>query len=219
MDNIGKTALVVGATGLIGSHILELLINNPQYSTVYVAGRRKPAVSSPKLVFLPTEITQMGQWAIDQIDDIYCTLGTTIKKAKSQEAFRMVDFDAVVELGQWAKTHHANHFAVVSSIGANAATNNFYLKTKGQMEQRLKQLGLPCLIIVRPSLLLGKRAEIRLGEKIGEIVSLVLDPLLRLIAPKYRAIKAEKVARAMVALCETKQGDTFIVESHQLQSF
>jgi uncharacterized protein YbjT (DUF2867 family) len=220
MYKTGKSALVIGGSGLVGSHIVALLAQSSIYHTIVVAGRRPLEFQSDKIKFLPLELSQITELPIDiEIDDVFCALGTTIKKAKTQEAFRSVDFDAVVELAQWAKQRNAKHFAVVSSIGATTRTKNFYLKTKGLMENRLMQMGLECLIIVRPSLLLGKRTEVRTGEKIGEMLSLLFDPILRLVAPKYRAIKADKVARAMVALCESKFGDTFIIESDQLQTF
>jgi uncharacterized protein YbjT (DUF2867 family) len=220
MHKTGKSALVIGGSGLVGSHIVALLAQSSIYHTIVVAGRRPLEFQSDKIKFSPLELSQISQLTIDiEIDDVFCALGTTIKKAKTQEAFRSVDFDAVVELAQWAKQRNVKHFAVVSSIGATTRTKNFYLKTKGQMENRLMQMGLDCLIIVRPSLLLGKRTEVRTGEKIGEALSMLIDPILRLVAPKYRAIEAEKVARAMVAFCETKFGDTFIIESDQLQTF
>lgn len=219
MDLYGKTALLAGATGLVGSCVLDVLVASDQYQTIHVAGRTAPKQQSSKIIFHRMELDELASLSVDAVDDVFCALGTTIKKAGSQQAFRAVDFDAVVELGQWAKRVQAKHFAVVSSIGANARSNNFYLRTKGQMEHRLKQLGLESLVIVRPSLLQGKRNEFRMAEKMGEYIFKVFGPLMVGALKKYRPITAQKVANAMVALCESKFGDIYIEESNDLQRF
>jgi uncharacterized protein YbjT (DUF2867 family) len=219
MKPIGKSALVMGATGLVGMELLKQLIDNPEYYERYVVGRRAPALLSPKITFRAIDLSEIGTLPFTDVDDVYCALGTTIKKAGSQNAFRLVDFDAVVDLAHWAKIADVKHFAMVSSIGAKATSKNFYLRTKGQMEQRVMQIGLQSLIIVRPSLLLGKRNEMRLGEKLGQWLSTIMNPLLWGKLKKYQSVKASKVANAMIAYSQSKFGDTYIVESDQLQLF
>lgn len=204
---------------MVGTCLLEQLAASLAYRTIYVAGRRRPSVTSDKVRFVNTELSQIPMLALADVDDVFCALGTTIKKAGSQAAFRAVDCDAVVELGQWAHKNGVKHFAVVSSIGADAGSGNFYLRTKGQMEQRLGQLGLASLIVVRPSLLLGNRGEFRFGEKAGELLSKAFSPLMVGRLKKYKPIKAIKVACAMVAYCESQYDGLYIVESDQLQHF
>ncbi|MFT3739766.1 MAG: NAD(P)H-binding protein [Breznakibacter sp.] len=219
MDAYGKTALVMGATGLVGMHVLDLLVASDQYQTIHVAGRNAPQQQSPKIVFHRIALADVALLPVARIDDVFCALGTTIAKAGSQDAFRVVDYDAVVGLAEWARQKGARHFAVVSSIGANAQSKKFYLRTKGQMEQRLGQLGPGTLIIVRPSLLLGQRNEFRFAEKLGEYCFKVLGPLMVGKLKKFRPIKAEKVANAMVMLSESRSGDIYIEESNDLQRF
>ncbi len=212
-----KKAVVAGATGLIGSHLLKLLLADGRYAEIHVPGRRSPQTNDARVVFHQCDFNDFSTLPVIGIDEVYCALGTTIRKAGSQEAFRAVDFDAVVNLAQWAAQVQAGRFVVVSSIGANAESGNFYLRTKGQMERALKNARLNSLIIVRPSMLIGHRNEIRVAEKLGEWMMKPLGWLLIGKLKKYRPIEALQVAVAMKSLAESKIGDTYIVESDQLK--
>lgn len=211
-----KKAIVAGSTGLIGSHLLDLLQADGRYAEIHVPGRRSPLITDARVVFHSCDFNDFSTLPVIGIDEVYCALGTTIRKAGSQEAFRAVDFDAVVNLAQWAAQVGAGRFVVVSSIGANAESGNFYLRTKGQMERALKNMHLNSLIIVRPSMLIGHRNEIRVAEKLSEWLMKPFEWLLVGKLKKYRAIKASQVAVAMKSLAESKIGDTYIVESDQL---
>ncbi|HCY00506.1 MAG TPA: hypothetical protein DG754_10235, partial [Bacteroidales bacterium] len=152
------------------------------------------------------------------IDTAYCCLGTTIKKAGSKEAFLEVDLELVVDFANKAKEAGVKRFAVVSSIGANAKSKNFYLNTKGKVEEQLKAIGFKRLVIVQPSLLLGKRNEKRFGEDMGKVLYSVFKFIFIGPLKKYRGIQALDVAKAMIVLAEQGMG-TITVESNVLQDF
>jgi uncharacterized protein YbjT (DUF2867 family) len=133
-----------------------------------------------------------------QVHDVYCCLGTTIKKAGSQEAFKRIDHTLVVTVAELTKKQGAEQFLVVSALGASKDSKVFYNQVKGEMESALQKLGYPCLRVMRPSLLLGPREEFRLGEKTAVILTPLLKPMLRGSLQKYRPIEAEKVAQFMV---------------------
>ena len=131
-------------------------------------------------------------------DDVFCCLGTTIKKAGSQEAFRKVDLSLVVDVAKVMRKQGAEQFIVISAMGANSSSKVFYNRIKGEMEEALKVLGYPCVRIIRPSLLLGHREEFRLGERIGILMSPLWKLLLVGSLKKYRPVQADVVARFMV---------------------
>ncbi|MFI5135097.1 MAG: NAD(P)H-binding protein, partial [Chitinophagales bacterium] len=174
-----KTALLFGGTGLIGKELLKRLANDPHYGLIKVFVRRKMTIK-----LLNVEMVEMNFEKLNESsslisgDDCFCALGTTMRKAGSREAFRKVDFDHVVAIAKLAKQNGVKRFIVVSSIGADASSSNFYLRTKGEMEDALKQLSFEQLIIIRPSILLGKRNEFRLGERIGIFFARILSPLM-----------------------------------------
>lgn len=212
-----KQALIAGATGLVGSHLLQQLLSDPRYSVIHLVGRRAPQITNPKIVFHPCNFSNIETLPLLDIQEVFCALGTTIKKAGTKEKFREVDFDAVVNLARYAALTGCDHFVVVSSVGATPRSRNFYLRTKGQMEQRLKNSGLQNLSIVRPSLLIGKRQEFRLAEKMGEWLFKPLAFLLRGKLAKYRPIEAAHLAQTMIRLAQNRIGDTFIVEGDGLR--
>ena len=174
----------------MGSHLLTLLLR--EYDQVAAVTRRPLGVSAGNL----REIA-FGD-ALPAIDVAFCCLGTTIKKAGSQEAFRAVDFDAVVAFAKAARTAGAGSFAVVSSVGASRDSSNFYLRVKGEMEDAIRDLGFDRLTILRPSFLVGDRKEKRPGEGIGIAVAQGLGFLMVGPLQKYRAVRAEQVAAAML---------------------
>jgi len=208
-----KTAIVIGSTGLVGSRLVDLLSQNKGYSTVYSISRNKPTDLPEKVTHIPFN---SGNYAIPPGCDVaFCALGTTRKKAGSKKAFLKIDLEMVYDFAIKAIDVGINRIAVVSSIGANANASNFYLKTKGQAEEQLKSIGFERLIIVRPSLLLGKRNERRFGEDVGKALDAVLKLVLVGSLRKYRGIQAEDVAKAMIRLAETGSG-TSVVESDKL---
>lgn len=213
-----KTALIVGATGLVGKHLLTLLLKSPKYKTVIALSRRSLNIDNDKLNEHIIDFETIDKLKFDiKIDDVFCCLGTTIKTAGTKEAFKRVDYHYVAELAQWAKQNNCEQFAVISSVGANKNTNNFYLKTKGEMEHFICELNLPVVHIFRPSLLLGDRKEFRLGEKVFEKLMVLINPLMKGRLMKYKAIKAYDVAKAMYNKAQHKQKNIFIYEGEEIQ--
>lgn len=201
--------LLAGATGLTGEHLLDRLLNEPTITRV-LAPSRRPLAKHPHLenpvgdpaVFLP----QLN----GRVDIAYCCLGTTIKQAGSEEAFRAVDLDMVVAFAKRAREMGARHLIVISSLGADRRSSIFYNRVKGEMEYALRAQDWPQLTICRPSLLIGERTEPRLGEKVA-------GPLSRLIPGKYHGIEACQLARAMWRLALEEQDGVRVVESDELR--
>ncbi len=217
--NKKKTVIIAGATGLTGGHLLKFLLDDPDIEQVKVIGRKKPELVHPKIKFLSTDFSDIEQISkFIQGNQCYCCLGTTIKKAGSKEAFKKVDLEIPVLLGQIAKKNKIPVFAVVSSIGADASSSNFYLRTKGQMENEILQLSFENTIIARPSLLLGKRKEFRFGEESGKLVIKGLSLLFIGPLRKYRGIESKTVAHAIYLLAKNNQGKK-IFDSQELEEY
>lgn len=191
--------LILGSTGLIGAHVLNICCEDHFFSTVRTLVRRSQNAINSKHQIHVNEMSQL-ETAADafSVDVVVCALGTTIKKAGSKDAFKKVDLDLVVNCANMAKKSGVKHYVVVSSLGAKSDSANFYLNIKGQMEESLKTLAFEKLSIVRPSLLLGKRNDFRFGEYIGGKVFPLMNLLLHHNFKKYRAIQGEDVAKAIV---------------------
>ncbi|MEW4224958.1 oxidoreductase [Rossellomorea marisflavi] len=195
----GKVALIAGATGMVGSRLVRLLLDSPRYDKVISIVRRESGVVHEKLDERVQSLDDMRLEPGETIDDVYCCLGTTIKKAKSQEAFKKVDHGYPLQLAELGKTHGAKQFLLISSMGADVDSRFFYSRVKGMTEGDITALGYSTLHIFRPSLLLGERAEFRFGEKMGEVASRLLQPLMRGKLRKYRSIEGAQVARGMLS--------------------
>ena len=221
---MNKQAVIFGATGAVGSHLLELCLSGNRYQKVIVVARRAASLPHAKLNWIETELDGLDD--LDAIPglaggDAYCCLGTTIKAAGSEEKFRHVDFDLVLKAAGFAKKCGVTNFSMVSALGADAKSNNFYLQTKGEAEAAVTGENLHSLRIFRPSLLKGKRDEFRLKEEIGNVASLLLMPLFFFGLRKYQPIDIEKLARALyrTAAEENDKGAVHIYESDKLQSY
>lgn len=208
----GRSALLVGATGLIGGFLLDRLLASPRYARVAVWVRRPLGRSHAKLV---ERVIDFGKLDVEQTEaeDVYCCLGTTIKVAGSQEAFRRVDYEYPVALVRAAAHGGAKRFLVVSALGANPQSGVFYNRVKGEMEAAVQAAGVPAIHIFRPSLLVGPRAEVRMGERVGMVVGRVLGPLLG----RYRPILADEVAAAMLAVA-SGEGPSEVFESDRIRA-
>jgi len=211
---MGKTALVVGATGLIGRELVEQLLEQERYDAVWIVVRRSKRWSHPKLHEV-VGFEKMDE-TLPQIDDVYCALGTTIAVAGSRQAFKHVDLELPLEVARVAKQHGATRYAVVSAQGASLRSPFFYNRVKGELENGLKVFGFEHLIIARPSLLLGDRESFRLGEKAAEVVSRPFQPLLLEKVPNAAPIQALHVARALIMASEEGQG-TEVLTSGMMQ--
>jgi uncharacterized protein YbjT (DUF2867 family) len=192
-----RSALLAGATGLVGSFLLERLLASPRYARVVIWARRGIGKAHPKLKVEIIDFERLAQRRLEA-DDVFCCLGSTIRQAGSQKAFHHVDFDYPVALAGAAARAGAKRFLVVSALGANPRSRVFYNRVKGEMEKAVRVAAVPKTYIFRPSLLSGPRKEERPGEKIGLVVGALLGPLLG----KYRPIHADRVAAAMVRAAE-----------------
>lgn len=200
-----KSALIAGATGLTGSELVKVLLDDPAYDKVKVLVRRPLEMEHPKLEQIRADFYQLEKYAAHfDVDDVYCCLGTTIRKAGSQKAFRRVDYDFPVAIAKLAKEAGAKKFLVISAMGADARSNIFYSRVKGQLEEAIKKMEFQALHIFQPSLLLGERNEFRLGEKAASLLAPAFSPLLRGGMKKYKPIEAKQVAKAM---CEAAKSD------------
>lgn len=216
----GRTALVVGATGLVGKELVQILLDAPEYEKVIIWGRRTVELSHPKLVVQVIDFDKLENNEIEgQVDHVFCCLGTTIKKAKTQEAFKKVDLEYPLALARWAKKAGVSQFIVISAMGADANSKIFYNQTKGLLELRLKELGLNGLHIVRPSLLLGERSEFRFGESFAAVISKALPFLFAGSLVKYKPIPGKTVANAMYRIALIEKQGAFTFSSEDLTRF
>jgi uncharacterized protein YbjT (DUF2867 family) len=194
-----KIALVAGATGLIGGLLIKTLLDAPDYSRVYALTRRPYGKEHPKLANRVVIFERMAEQLKGLVvQDAFCCIGTTIHEAGSQEAFRAADVDAVLMFARAARAAQAARFVVVSSVGASSSSTKFYLRTKGEMEEAVTDLGFTSVDILQPSLLLGPRKSFRLLETAAQVFAPLINPLLTGAREPFRAIPAETVARAML---------------------
>ena len=215
-----RTALLVGATGLVGRALLPLLLRNPRYELVHVWVRRPLAdmPPQPKLRVHVVDFANLPQ-SLPKMDDVYIALGTTIKVAGSEAAFRRVDFDFVVNSARAAKAAGASRLAVVSALGADARSRVFYNRVKGDMQAALATLGYASLSIAQPSLLMGDRAALGQPVRAGEVwAARLLGPVMRLVPAGVRPIQAQAVASAMLWANLAGQPGVRILSSAQMQS-
>lgn len=212
-----RSAIVVGATGLVGSALIKLLCESEEYISVVAIARRKLDYEHPKLTVKVRSFDQLEEKDIDFAHEIFCCLGTTIKKAGSRKEFEKVDVSYPLQVVSLAKKCGIMHFIVVSAMGAKENSAIYYNRVKGKLEQELMALELPQLSIVRPSLLVGDRNEFRFGEKIGEWMLKILNPILIGPVKKYRSIEATQVALAMMVIAlHSKKSKVSIYEADEL---
>jgi uncharacterized protein YbjT (DUF2867 family) len=195
-----KTALLLGGSGLVGQFCLYSLLKDERYGKVVLLTRRElPGQSHPKLQQRVIDFAKIDTVSLDAIDDVFCALGTTIRKAGSQEAFRRVDLDFPLATARRSLEFGAQRFILVSSVDATPTSRNFYLRTKGELEEKLRSLPFAAVHIFRPSFLVGERAESRSGESLAIGLARLLQFMLMGGLRRYRPIMAAHVGRAMVA--------------------
>lgn len=193
-----KTALIIGSSGLIGKQLLNHLLESKEYEKVIAFNKRDLGSNHPKLEQKLIDFENIASYEnLINGDDFFCTIGTTIKKAGSKEAFRKVDYSYPKQFAEIAKTNNVKHFLIVSSLAANEESSNFYIKTKGEIENFLMHLNFESLSIFRPSILAGNREEFRLGEKFGLLFMNLFSFLFIGNLKKYKPIASETVAKGM----------------------
>lgn len=207
--NAGRSALVAGGSGLVGSRLLLRLLQAPEYARVHALSRRALPLDHPRLANrvvrfdAPLELQLKGL----QCQDAFCCLGTTLREAGSQAAFRAVDYDLLLRFARIAAGAGAQRLVLLSAVGANPMSKNFYLRVKGETERAIETLRFPSLDILQPSVLLGTRREFRPLEVVAQAGMWVLGPLLLGNWARLRAIDATMVAAAMYgAACSGRRG-------------
>lgn len=205
--NEKRTVLLAGATGLVGGLMLEGLLADPQVATLHALSRRALSISHPKLRVHLVDFSFSSLPELPRVDEVYLALGTTIKVAGSQAAFRAVDLDANLAVARAAASAGARQVGLVSAAGADSRSSMFYNRVKGELEDALKAMHLKALVLAQPSLLLDKREglnqPLRLGERIAIPIAKVLAPLL---PGTYRPVQARAVALALLRTVPSAQG-------------
>lgn len=213
-----RSALVLGATGLVGRHCVDLLLSDPRYELVRALGRRRLPLKDPRLEQHVVELSEMDSVApLFAVDDVFCCLGTTIRNAGSQQAFRRVDVEYPVAAARLAADAGADQFLVVSALGADPESRIFYNRMKGEMESQVRRFPLKAIWVVRPALLLGDREETRLGEQVAELLLRPLSALLVGPLRRYRPVAARAVAKALVNLA-AQDGTGGVIESEEIEA-
>lgn len=205
-----KTAIIIGATGLIGKHLTKLLLEDSRYSKVKIFVRRTTGISNPKLEEHIVDFNLLPKWKTKiSGDDLFSSMGTTIKQAGSKENQFRVDFTYQFEFANAASENGVENYFLVSSAGASSASGNFYLRIKGELENEISKLPFKKITIFKPSLLVGEREKNRVGEKIGFIfISLFMKiiPALK----KYRPIAGVNVAKAMIRSAKNESNERIL---------
>lgn len=209
-----KTAAIAGASGLVGSHLLRLLLQENEYGKVIALVRKPLPLTHPKLEqrvvdFNDPESLKTGA------DDVFSCLGSTIAKAGSQEKFREIDHDYPLNLAKVSKAEGATGFYIVSAAGADSRSSIFYSRVKGELDDTLNGMDFTRLGIFRPSMLLGDRQEFRLGEKIGKVL---MQWLSFIIPSKWKAVQAETVAKAMLQFALSRDAGTHIIANAAIRA-
>jgi uncharacterized protein YbjT (DUF2867 family) len=214
---MSKTALLVGTTGLSGSQLLELLLVDNNYSKVIAISRKPLEKTNPKLENLVCGLSELESHSSSlKADDVFCCLGTTMKNAKTKEAFRAVDYVAPLAIAKMTKAFGAKKYLLISALGANKNSSIFYNQVKGEVEAAIAEVGFESFHIFQPSLLTGPRNEQRIGEEAAQLFYKIFGFL---IPKKFAAIESIKVARAMMAFAKRNDKGVFTHASKEIQNY
>lgn len=207
--------LLLGATGHVGSEVLKLLIDDDSVKRIVLLSRKEIKRNSPKAEqhLINFDEIKKTDFVFNNVDAVICALGTTIKKGKTEEAFRKVDFEYPVTAAETAKKKGVRRYILVSSVGADSKSKNFYLRTKGETEEAVRQIGFDSLVILRPSLLLGERNEKRVGEQLAQKI---LPKISFLIPGKYVPVHAKDVAKKIVEELHSENESVKIISSEEI---
>jgi uncharacterized protein YbjT (DUF2867 family) len=211
-----KTALLFGASGLVGNHLLNQLISNNNYSKIKLFVRSSKEISDPKIEIIQTDFNNLENHKEDiKGDDCFFCIGTTKKNSPDKNEYKRVELEVPKQIAQIAKSNSVNSFVFISSGYADPKSSGDYLRFKGEVEEELKRLNFSKLGIMRPSFLLGDRKEKRIGEKIGIFVFKLLSPLFLGPLKKMKPIHSATVAKAMITITQNKVSKT-IFESDEI---
>lgn len=214
-----KTAIILGGTGLTGSLLLNSLVADDRYGSIKLFSRKASGNTSPKIIEFVGDVLQLELFKDEfTADEVFCCVGTTSSKTKDRTVYRAIDFGIPFAASKLAKENSIPTFLVMSSMGANARSKIFYSRTKGEMEQAVLDQKIPKTYILRPSLIVGERNEKRFGESLGAVLLKLANVFLVGKFKKYRAIKADCIAAAMIHLAGSNYKDQ-IVHSDIIQEF
>lgn len=212
-----KTAVVAGSTGLVGNHLIQILAQSHEYEAVIALVRKGSNVIYDGVFTVEVDYQRLADFAENlQADDVYCCLGTTMKKAGSKASFYQVDYTFPFELAMIAGKNGSARFNIVTASGANSASLFYYNRVKGDIEKAIMKLNIPNINIFRPSLLLGNRSEKRMGEQVGAAIAKLMNPVMLGRLRRYRAIKGANVAKAMYRVSQLDKTGAQIYESDKI---
>ena len=215
---MGKTAIILGASGLTGGLILEQLLNDDRYETIKLFSRKSIGISNSKIIEFIGDILELENFKNDfTADEVYCCIGTTAKKTPNKELYKSIDFGIPVAAAKISKENNIDTFIIVSAIGANSKGSVFYNKTKGEMEEAVLERHISNTYILQPSIISGERNEVRSFEKIGIQIFNIIEPLLVGKLKKYRATNAKHIAESMIYLANTKTKQLQIISSNNIK--
>mgnify|MGYP000884790601 FL=1 len=199
-----KTAIIIGASGLTGNLLLQLLINDQRYETIKLFGRKKIEGLPSKVKQYTGNLFELENFKTEfTANEVYCCIGTTAKKTPDKSVYKAIDYGIPVNAAKLAKENNINTFVVVSALGANADSSIFYSKTKGEMERDVLQQNIKNTYILQPSIIGGNRKETRIGEKIGLVIFKLFQPFFIGKLKKYSSTEAEDIAQAMINLANS----------------
>jgi len=211
-------AIIAGASGLIGSELLSILLKQPEYDTITILVRKPTGIKDKKLTEVIVDFDKLDNYSeLINGHAVFCCLGTTKNKTPDERIYRKIDHDYPVKLAQLALKNRVSQYHLVSSLGANANSSVFYTKLKGETENDIKSVGLPLLHIYQPSLITGDRKEYRLAEQIITPIMRIIDPLLMGGLKKYRSIPAKTIAMAMFKQSINNDEGVFIHPSDNIK--
>lgn len=217
MGFMGKTAIILGVTGLTGGYLLAELLADKRYEKVILFSRRTKGIDNPKVEeHLITMSELISYKNVFKANDVFCCVGTTQKKTPDKEVYRSIDYNIPVQVAALAADTGADSLIIISSVGANAQSKTFYTRLKGEMEEKVATYTIPNIRFVRPALINAKREEFRLGELFFKGIMKVLDYVMVGSLEKYRSIHPKTIAKAMVWLANNPYQRT-VVESDVLQ--
>lgn len=210
-----KTSLIAGATGLVGSFLVKMILEDGYYDKVKILVRKPVDLNHAALEQIIYDYENPDLEKL-KADDVFCCLGTTIKRAGSKEAFRKVDHDYPLQLAKASHENGSQNFSIITAIGSNRKSSFFYNKVKGEVEENLKEIPFHSLQILRPSMLLGPRKEIRTGEEIAKVF---FNSLGFLFPKRYRGIYASQVAGCMISTMKKAPLGVNIIESEKMHNW
>lgn len=215
-----KTAIIAGASGLVGKQLLYQLIESNQYHQIIVLVRKPIAISAINIKQLIVNFDELQNWSTELVGtDVFCCLGTTIKKAGNQENFKKIDYEYCLNLANITIKNGSKNFFLISALGANAKSKVFYNRVKGELENAISKLGFQSVYYFQPSLLLGNRAEFRFGEKLAQIIFKPVSKIMVLFgAKKYAAITDIQVAKAMIHYAQNPTKGIYTISNQMMLS-